>query len=83
MSPKKFTELSGVSKMWLIDTLSSDETNLDLSTSDVQFREESTQFCSFQRDSDKNDGGLIVFVNKKLIVERLYDLENEFFERVC
>lgn len=69
--------------MLLIDTLSNDETNLDLSTSDVQFREESTQFSSFQRDSDKSDGGLIVFVNKKLIVERFYDLENEFFERVC
>lgn len=38
--------------MLLIDTLSNDETNLDLSTSDVQFREESTQFSSFQRDSD-------------------------------
>lgn len=69
--------------MLLIDTLSNDGTNLDLSTSDVQFREESTQFSSFQRDSDKSDGGLIVFVNKKLIVERFYDLENEFFERVC
>lgn len=69
--------------MLLIDTLSNDETNLDLSTSDVQFREESTQFSSFQRDSDKSDRGLIVFVNKKLIVERFYDLENEFFERVC
>ena len=69
--------------MLLIDTLSNDETNLDLSTSDVQFREESTQFSSFQRDSDKNDGGLKVFVNKILIVERFYDLENEFFEKVC
>ena len=80
---KKLTELRDVSKMLLIDTLSNDETNLDLSTSHVQFREESTQFSSFQRDSDKNDGGLKVFVNKILIVERFYDLENEFFEKVC
>lgn len=66
--------------MLLIDTLSNDETNLDLSTSDVQFREESTHFSSFQRDSDKNDGGLIVFVNKNLFLNGFTILKMNFLK---
>ena len=60
-----------------------DETKLDDSFPDQQFKIEGFQFPPFRRDRNKHSGGKIVFVKDGLIVNRLTEFETNISETIC
>ena len=66
-----------------IDIFCVDETKLDCSFPDHQFKIEGYQFPLFKRDRKKNGGGKIVFCRDHLIIKRLTNFETETVETIC
>ena len=58
-----------------IDTLCIDESKLDDSFPDSQFKINEYQFPFLRRDRDNRGGGKIVFIKQDLVVNRLKQLE--------
>ena len=60
-----------------------DETKLDDSFPDQQFKIEGYQFPPFRRDRNNDGGGKIVFVKDGLLVNRLTEFETNISETIC
>ena len=59
-----------------------DETKLDESFPDHQFKIDGYQFPPF-RDRDKHGGGKVVYVKEGLIVNRIKEFETNKSETIC
>ena len=66
-----------------IDILCVDETKLDSSFPDQQFKIEGYHFPPFRKDKNISSGGKIVFIRENLIVKRLKDFESSLIESIC
>ena len=60
-----------------------DETKLDDSFPDQQFKIEGYQFPPFRRDRNNDGGGKIFFVKDGLLVNRLTEFETNISETIC
>ena len=65
------------------DIICVDETKLDSSYPDSQFRISGYQFPPFRRDRNKYGGGKIVYVREGFIAKRLVNLEGNTSETIC
>ena len=72
-----------ISKNGSLEILCIDETKLDSSYPDAQFKIDGYQFPPLRRDRDKNGGGKMVFIKEGLIVNRLIELETTISETIC
>ena len=66
-----------------IDVLCVDETKLDSSFPDHQFKIEGDQFPTFRRDRNSNGGGKLVYLREGFIVKRIPKFETEKVETIC
>jgi len=71
----KITELRDILNKAQIDIICVDETKLDSSFPDSQFKIDNYQFPSHRRDRNSKGGGKMVFIKQGLIAKRLPDLE--------
>ena len=78
----KIDDLREVCKKVQIDILCIDETKLDDSFPDSQFKINGYQFPFLRRDRDNREGGKIVFIKQGLIVNRLKQLETKISETI-
>ena len=60
-----------------------DETKLDESFPDHQFKKVSYQFPPFRKDRDNHGGRKVVFIKEGLIVNRIKELETNKSETIC
>ena len=79
----KIVHLREICKKAPIDILCIDETKLDDSYPDHQFKMEGYQFPPFRRDRNSRGGGKMVFVKQGLIAKRLKNLETKQSETIC
>lgn len=79
----KIIDLREVIKKAPLDIFCIDETKLDESYPDWQFKIENYQFPPFRRDKKPKSGGKMVFVKKGLIVKRIKSLETKNSETIC
>ena len=70
-------------KISLLEIICVDETKLDNSFPDQQFKIEGFQFPPFRRDRNKFGGGKIVYVKDGLIANRLTEFETAESETIC
>ena len=61
----------------------SDETKLDSSLPDHQFKIEGRQFPSFRRDRNSKSGGKLVYLWEGITAERIAKFETEKAETIC
>ena len=66
-----------------IDILCIDETKLDSSYPDPQFKISSYQYPPYRREQHKYGGGEIVFLKEGLIEGRLRDFEGDTTDTIC
>ena len=66
-----------------IDNLCIDETKLDSSYPDAQFKIPGYQCLPYRKDRNKNGDGKIVFIREGLITLRLKAFEGDIFETIC
>ena len=78
----KIDDLREVCKKVQIDILCIDETKLDDSFPDSQFKINGYQFPFLRRDRDNRGEGKIVFIKQGLIVNRLKQLETKISETI-
>ena len=78
----KIDDLREVCKKVQIDILCIDETKLDDSFPDSQFKINGYQFLFLRRDRGNRGGGKIVFIKQGLIVNRLKQLETKISETI-
>ena len=79
----KILHLREICQKCPIEILCIDETKLDSSFPDQQFKIEGYQFPPYRRDRNAHGGGKLVFIRQSLIVKRLQDLELEEHESIC
>lgn len=78
----KIDSLREITFNFPVEILCIDETKLDDSFPDAQFKIEGYQFPPFRRDRNKNGGGKIVFIKDGLIAKRLNDFETKVSETI-
>ena len=78
----KIDALRVITKDFLLDIFCINETNLDESFPDHQFKIDGYQFPPFRRDINKFEGGKIVYFKDDLIVRRLNDFETNISETI-
>ena len=66
-----------------IDTLCTDETKLDTSFPNSQFRIDGYYFPLFRKDQDAEGGAKIVFVREGIVTKRLSHCESLIVESIC
>ena len=66
-----------------IEILCVDETKLDSSFPEAQFKIENYQYPPFRRDRNSKGGGKIVFVRKGIISKQLSEFETKTAETIC
>ena len=66
-----------------IDVLCVDETKLDSSFPDHQFKIEGYQFPPFRRDRNSKGGGKLVYLRECFIAKRIPKFETEKAETIC
>ena len=76
----KINALRVITKSFALDILCINETELDDSCPDHQFKIDGYQFPPFREDRNKFGGGKIVYVKDGLIVKRLNDFETNISE---
>ena len=79
----QFSALCDILKKAPLDILCVDETKLDDSFPDSQFKVDGYQFPPFRRDRNAKGGGKIVFIRNGLIVKRLQTFETKTAETIC
>ena len=67
----------------LIDILCIDETKLDDTFPDAQFKINNYQYPPFRRDRNSKGGGKIVYIRQGLISKRLSKFESKGIETIC
>ena len=67
----------------LIDILCIDETKLDDTFPDAQFKINNYQYQPFRRDRNSKGGGKIVYIRQGLISKRLSKFESKGIETIC
>ena len=78
----KIDALRVITKDFLLDIFCIDETKLDESFPDHQFKIDGYKFRPFRRDRNKFEGGEIVYFKDDLIVRRLNDFETNISETI-
>ena len=78
----KIDDLREVCRKVQIDILCIDETKLDDSFPDSQFKINGYQFPFLRRDRDNRWGGKVVFIKQGLIVNKLKQLETKISETI-
>ena len=66
-----------------IDILCVDETKLDSSYPNAQFRIDGYQFPLFRRDRNSKGGGKILFIKEGILAKRLTEFETKTVETIC
>ena len=66
-----------------LEILCVDETKLDSSFPNSQFRIDGYIFHPYRRDRDNHGGGKMVFIREGLITKRLENLETKLSETIC
>ena len=79
----KIDSLREILKKSSLEIICVDETKLDESFPDHQFKIDGYQFISFRRDREKHGSGKVVFVKEGLIVNRIKELETNKSETIC
>lgn len=79
----KIIPLRDIVKKCPVDILCIDETKLDSSFPDHQFKIEGYQYPPFRRDREKLGGGKMVFIKDGLICKRLEKFETLISETIC
>ena len=74
---EKINHLREICKESPIDILCVDETKIDSTYPDAQFKINDYQFPPFRRDRNKYGGGKIVFIRQGLITRRLPKFEKK------
>ena len=78
----KVDALGITTKKFPLDIFCIDETKLDDTFSEHQFKIEGYQFPPFRRNRNKFGGGKIVFVKDGLIVKRINDFKTNISEAI-
>ena len=79
----KFSGLCEILKKALINILCIDETKLDCSFPDAQFKIDGYQFPLFKKDRNAKGGSKIVFIRHVLVVKRFKIFETKTAEKIC
>ena len=79
----KIDSLRQILKKPSLEIICVDETKLDESFPDHQFKIDGYQFPPFRRDRDKHGGGKVVYVKEGLIVNRIKEFETNKSETIC
>ena len=79
----KIDALRQICKASPLEILCVDQTKLDSSFPNSQFRIDGYIFSPYRRDRDNHGGGKMVFIREGLITERLENLETKVFETIC
>ena len=79
----KIINLREVVDKVLIDILCIDETKLDDTFPDAQFKINNYQYPPFRRDRNSKGGGKIVYIRQGLISKRLSKFESKGIETIC
>ena len=79
----KIDALRQICKISPLEILCADETKLDSSFPNSQFRIDGYIFSPYRRDRDNHGGGEIVFIREGLITKRLENLETKISETIC
>ena len=80
---EKIISLREILKKTKIDVLCIDETKLDSSFPNHQFKIEGYQFLPFRRDRNSKGGEKIVFVREGLIAKQMKNFETKNAETIC
>ena len=80
---EKINHLREICKESPIDILCVEETKIDSTYPDAQFKINDYQFPPFRRDRNKYGGGKIVFIRQGLITRRLPKFETKVSETIC
>ena len=72
-----------ICKTAALEILCIDETKLDSSFPNSQFRTDGYIFPPYRRDRDNHGGGKMVFIIEGLITKRLGKLETKLSETIC
>ena len=79
----KIDALRQIWKTAPLEILCVDETKLDSSFPNSQFRIDGYIFSPYRRDRDNHGGGKMVFIREGLITKRLENLETKLSETIC
>ena len=79
----KIDSLRQILKKPSLEIICVDETKLDESFQDHNFKIDGYQFAPFRRDRDKHGGGKVVYVKEGLIVNRIKEFETNKSETIC
>ena len=79
----KIDALRQICKISPLEILCVDETKLDSSFPNSQFRIDGYIFSPYRSDRDNHGGGKIVFIREGLITKRLENLETKISETIC
>ena len=80
----KIDALRQICKISPLEILCVDETKLDSSFPNYQFKIDGHIFPPYRRDKDRHGGGgKMVFVRESLITKRLENLETKLSETIC
>ena len=80
---EKIISLRNVISKSKLEVLCIDETKLDLSFPDTQFKTEGYQFPLFRKDRNSDGGGKIVYVREGLVTKQLPLFESPAIESIC
>ena len=69
-------------KKFRLEIICQDESKLDESLLDQQFKIDGYQFPPFRRDRDKNGGGKVAFVREGFIVNKMKEFEKNKSETI-
>ena len=78
----KLDALREITKNFLLDIFCTDETKLDDSFPDHQFKIDGYQFPPFRKDRNKFGGGKTVYIKDSLIVKTINDFETNISETI-